>query len=697
MLHRVLLLRAALACALLAPATLPQGARPSGASAPLRGEDIVPTPLELAGKAIVPYPYFQTTRTFNEGEPIWIAIDPRSERGLARRTLDVHVLAHERLAAHMAGEKLGAPTLRVQVEGDDLRSNTFLVDPGTLSGKSDTDEHGTFVLGRGYDIVLDVDGNGRLDSTDRIDGGPQGAGLWVVEDFVTLSEGSLATGPYPVVEVLFDGGSGFLRQNVFYPRDVAALGELPLVVVSHGNGHNYTWYDHIGFQLASWGYVVMSHTNNTGPGIETASTSTLQNTELFLARLEDIGEGELVGHVDARRIAWMGHSRGGEGVVRAYRRLQLGTPLATLYTLDDIRLVSSIAPTDFLGPNSSNMGAAPYHLWTGGADADVNGCADCNICQTFHLLERADGSRFSTSLHGAGHGDFHNLEGSSSVANGPCRLGRPNTHAIMRGYLLPLLQFNLHGNVACLDYLTRQYEEFRATGTPDPNQPPFCAVVDLMYVPGPERERLVIDDFQSNSQRNQSSSGGQVARSSGLDDTLAEGRYDDLNTTFTANAADTMNGMTLAGPSDTSAGAVLSWNHSDEWLIFEVPADARDLRAWQALSFRGAQATRDPRTVAELGDLDFSVTLLDQGLHGSTIRIGAYGGGLEEPYQRNGCGTGFGWANEFETLRIPLADFRRAGTRLDLGNVVAIAFQFGPSFGSPAGRIALDEILLSRD
>ena len=60
------------------------------------------------------------------------------------------------------------------------------------------------------------------------------------------------------------------------------------------------------------------------------------------------------------------------------------------FTRQSILLVSSIAPTDFLGPNDSDMGAAPYHLWTGGADADVNGCADCDVCQTFHLLDRAD-------------------------------------------------------------------------------------------------------------------------------------------------------------------------------------------------------------------------------------------------------------------------------------------------------------------
>jgi hypothetical protein len=142
---------------------------------------------------------------------------------------------------------------------------------------------------------------------------------------------------------------------------------------------------------------------------------------------------------------------------------------------------------------------------------------------------------------------------------------------------------------------------------------------------------------------------------------------------------------------------VLEWNARDEWLLFEVPVGSRDLRDRAALTFRAAQSTRASATAAELGDLDFAVQLLDGHRRASTIRIGAYGGGIEEPYQRGGCGAGQGWANEFETLRIPLADFRRDGRALDLGDVVAVAFLFGPSHGSAAGRIGLDEILFTRD
>ena len=688
-------------CFLAALPTAQQG-RAGGSGTPEEVALALPTRRELAGRALPTFPHFQFTRSFNQGDTVRIAFDPKADPFLQKRTVDVYVIEHEDLLAHLAGRKLrsvlGRP-LTVKLGQEGVQENTFVLDAGRLAATAKTDAQGTYMLGKGYDVVVDMNVNAGLDSGDLVDGSLEEAGFYVLEDFVSFdSASSKATGPYDVTEVLFDGGSNFLQEDIYYPSAIAALGELPLIVVSHGNGHNYQWYDHLGYHMASWGYVVMSHANNTGPGIETASASTLRNTELFLGSLTTLAGGALDGHVDGHRIVWIGHSRGGEGVTRAHKRLADGTPLATLYTLDDIKLVSSIAPTVFLGPNVSDVGAVPYQLWTGGSDADVNGCADCDICQTFHLLERADAARFSLSLHGAGHGDFHD-GGGSSVASGPRLIGRKLTHQIMRAYFLPLVQYNLHGNRACLDYLTRQWEEFRALGAPYPGRGQDAeddfVVADLMFVPS--ANRLVLDDFQSQPAVTRSSSGGAVLASETLLPTLVEGLQNDANNAFTNNDVDPMNGMTFAGPGDVARGLVLEWNASDEWLSFEVPAANRDLTRWKTLSFRAAQTTRDTLTVLEELDLDFTLELVDANLRASAIRISAYGGGIEEPYLRRSCGTGRGWANEFETIRIALGDFLRDGAPLDLTNVAAITLRFGPSHGSAAGRIGLDELVLSAE
>jgi hypothetical protein len=160
-----------------------------------------------------------------------------------------------------------------------------------------------------------------------------------------------------------------------------------------------------------------------------------------------------------------------------------------------------------------------------------------------------------------------------------------------------------------------------------------------------------------------------------------------------------MNGMTAGGASDTTAGIVLGWSGADHFLAFEIPLGSRDLSRQGFVSFRACQSTRAVETSSEDADLVFSVALVDENGASSTIGTGVYGGGIEEPYQRTGCGgtSGPGWGNEFETIRVRIADFTRNGSPLDLEHVAKIEFRFGPSFGSGEGRIGMDDIVIARD
>jgi predicted dienelactone hydrolase len=126
-------------------------------------------------------------------------------------------------------------------------------------------------------------------------------------------------------------------QDLYFPTNIAAMGKLPIVVLGHGNGHNFQWYDHIGNHLASYGYVVVSHGNDTGPGSNSAASTTLGHTDAFINQAEAgaIAGGQLVGHIDARRIVWIGHSRGAEGVAIAYDRLFDATATPANYSRAD--------------------------------------------------------------------------------------------------------------------------------------------------------------------------------------------------------------------------------------------------------------------------------------------------------------------------------------------------------------------------
>ena len=76
----------------------------------------------------------------------------------------------------------------------------------------------------------------------------------------------------------------------------------------------------------------------------------------------------------------------------------------------------------------------------------------------------------------------------------------------------------------------------------------------------------------------------------------------------------------------------------------------------------------------------------------ASIDAHSYGDGIGQPYQRSGCGTGTGWATEFETFRIPLADFTRNGTGVDLTDIRYVAFFFGSNHGGGTGRVGLDQV-----
>jgi hypothetical protein len=630
---------------------------------------------ELAGNNISIYPYFEYVRAFNVDAAVRVGIDPFRFPGIVGETADIYVVEAKDAAQWSSDPGLtdvaGGP-LSVTFSGASIQENRWVVaTANTLEADAGAG------LGVGYDVVIDMNRNGLLDTPDYIDGLDSEAGFYMVHD-------TTQPGPYAVTEITYSGGS-WLGQDTYYPSNIASLGLLPLVVISHGNGHNYQWYDHIGNHLASYGYIVMSHENNTGPGIETASTTTLTNTDYILGNLGSIGGGVLDGHLDTHAITWIGHSRGAEGITRAYDRIFDGAYTPANFTRQDIVLLSSMLPTDFLRTPGSNPHDANYHLWTAAGDADVNGSAGTDLAQTFHLHDRATGYRQSTVVQGTGHAWFHD-GGGTSWFTGPCSIGETNTHLIQQGYFLPLLEHYVRGNIPAHDFLWRQYERFHPIGvdTTDP-----CIVVTHEYRNGAASGNFFIDDFQSSPSTLVSSSGGAITFTA---ENLTEGRLDDNNSSFSWTSGDPFNGATQCSSqgSDDSAGVVFDWTAADLYIEWEVIPAQRNLSDYRYLSFRAAQGTQHPNTLAVMGDLTFSVTLRDGSGTTSSINIGAYGGGLEQPYDRSG-----GWHNEMEVIRIRLTDFLNNNSGLDLSNVTAVRLDCGPSWGSSEGRIVVDELMLS--
>ncbi|MFZ2162720.1 MAG: hypothetical protein WAW02_10930 [Sideroxyarcus sp.] len=674
------------------------------------------TATELAGNSIINYPHFEYVKAINANDNVEIAIDPTRFPAIAGQTCDIYVVANKKTGQWDADITLTDVTPGgMQTEtfsATNIQSNTFQV-----AAANQLSADAGLGLGVGYDVVLDCNQDGQLNGDDYIDGRKNEAGFYMVHDTTAAGPKAVTKLTYninPAVATSLGIPAGFESQNLFFPTDVAGVkaatgANLPLVIVSHGNGHQYIWYDHIGNHLASYGYVVMSHKNNTGPGPVSASTTTLAHTDALIDQIAAgaiAGAGALTGNIDTDRIVWIGHSRGAEGVAIAYDRMFDGTYTPTNYVMANIKLIDSMLPTDFQGTGSTpccggdspstsigDPNDANYHLWTASGDSDVNGSAGAERVQTFHIHDRATGNKQSTVVQGTGHAWFHN-GGGSTYFTGPCSIGEPNTHLVLLGHLLPLVKRYVDDNIPSIDFLTRQYESFRPIGVPtgDP-----CIQVSHEYLdaspntPSSPQKTIIIDNYQSQFASGISSSGEPVTFNV---DNLTEDRLDDNNFDFIWNASDPFNGATQASATDTSRGVAFDWTGSDKFYEWTIPVDERNFTDNLFLSLRGAQGTRHPNTLAALGDLTFKITLRDgQPMPASSsISIGAFGGGFEEPYQRSG-----GWHNEMETIRIRLADFLNNGSNLDLTNIVAVRLDVGPAHGSPEGRIVIDDLMLSND
>ncbi len=634
---------------------------------------------ELAGHARAAYPWFQAVQSFHESGSIEVAVDPTRLPHLAGTTVDVYVVRARSTAEWANDASLadvrGAPDVHA-IGGTTIQKNTFaLASPFQLDGDAGAG------LGVGYDVVLDVDRDSLLGEGDVLDGGDH-PGLYCIRD-------TTEPGPYAVA-TFTNVASFFLTQLFYFPASIASLGEVPIVFVGHGWTHDYRWYGHIGDHLASYGYIVVSFRNDVGAGdpagTQSASLTTISNTDYVLGSLASLGGGILAGHVDAHRIVWMGHSTGGEAVVRAYSRVSSGSSVPANFGAGDVVLLSSIAPVNWLSPQTCSPGPADYHVFLGAADVDTSNEPIASYVQSLVNYERGRGDKQLVYVHGAGHEDFHDGPGASP-ADGPDLIGRAATHEVVKGYVLPLVELYAKGNPAAREFFTRMYDDFHPAGIA------ADVVIANEFEEAETAGSFVLDDFQSAPELDASSSGGAVVTNvTNLQEVLMR----DHDGSFAWTGTQPANGMTrsrFAG--DSSRCAVFDWGAgTPRFYELEVIAPMRDFSAREFLSFRVGQGTRHPQTVALDAPMSFVVTVRDGSGAASSIDFGV-AGRITRPYQRTGLGSGAGWANEFTTVRIRLADFLTNGSGVDLSDVAAVRFDFGPGFGSVRGRIGLDDIAVS--
>ncbi len=648
----------------------PLGVAEGGACAPASQPLATLDAPDLAGEPSADLPHLRTVDLFREDERVGVLVDPTLHLDRVGLGADVAIVAHRTpdewaLDNTLVDVSGGTEPLTVDV-ANPANARVIGWAPPTDGGNSDP---------VAYDVVVDWGKDGHLDPGDLIDGFGAQAGFWVAKD---LS----APGPYTPQMARTSGGN-WLDEEIWWPTDLPeALKPAPLIVISHGNGHDFRWYGFIGAHLASYGFVVMSHTNNTGPGILTASRTTLANTDWLLGHRDTALDGALMGLIDPHRIGWIGHSRGGEGVVRAFQRLAGGAEPFTVtnYTLDDIKAITSIAPTVFDGIKKASPGDRPYMLMNGGADGDVTGGADCPLCQSFRIASVGLDDVVMATFHGASHNVFHDGVNSFDEGIGPNRLSRDQLHPSELTYLLSFFSWEVKGNEAYREVFSRNPNGWRPVGIPVDN------TVAVSLRDAPDAGSWWVDDYQNDDGNEVSTSGGTV-EAAGLD--LLEGMFDDRDMQFGWNGNDLMNGMTLVSGDGWERGIVMRWTTDANYT--ERLTAPLDVTGFREVAMRVSQMTRSPGTVALSGQLSFVVEMEDADGHTVSRNTSEYGG-VTDPYPRDGLGAGQGWANEWNSVRIPLRDFRGEGQGLDMTRIVAVRLKFGESVGSPTGQIGFDDL-----
>jgi pimeloyl-ACP methyl ester carboxylesterase len=646
-----------------------------------QGCPVDPIGLQMAGVPLAEYPFFEATRAFNSGDTVYLAIDPDRFPAVIGQTGDVYVVASKTEAQWASDPSLTDVRGLPQEHTFDALS---IADAGVaLTGSESLASANGLNISTGYDVVVDFDGDGQLGDGDFIDGlGVLPADANGFSVFTDISE----MGPLTPVMIDSSSSRGVLRLN--YPAEIASLGPLPIVVIVHGGGHDYRWYDYLQEQLSSWGWVSISVQNDFGG----TGNRPLQHTDALIGEQATIAGGVLNGLIDSSRIVWIGHSLGGRECNIGSERLSEGTFTPANYSADDMVLVSSIAA------NSSGGGAfeaAPgdinFHMIWGSADGDISGSPSSFGGQTipFRNYDRAFGNKHSTYVHGADHNVFNCCGFRNFMGPVSTEIGREEAQQIAKATWTALIKHYGEGNGDAIDYVTRAWDSFKPLGVMD------GTTLVHMYRPSTvDADSRVIDDFQSNPSLTMSSSGGGVTINVS---NATEVRQADTNGALTWIGSEPSNGMNYAHlASDTSAGLVFDFTGPSS-IEFQVLPALGDVSGYDHLSFRTCQGTRHPNTIAQLAPLTFNVTLVDGSGATSTIHTGAYQAGASEPYQRTGAGTGTGWQNEYGTIRLRLTDFLAQNSGVDLSNVAAIRFEFAQGSGSTIGRLGLDEIEFTVD
>jgi hypothetical protein len=485
-----------------------------------------------------------------------------------------------------------------------------------------------------------------------------------------------ATGPLAVTREEYDYGNlaftptGFpsaveLKASVHYPTGLPG-GPYPLIVFLHGRHvtcyrgtttalrwpcrntetviPSYQGYDYIAQTLASNGYIVISISangisafdNNVNDLGMQARAELIQRHLQQWSTFNTVGAApfgtKFVGKVDLTRVGTMGHSRGGEGVVKhfVYNASQ-GSPYG-------IKAVFPLAPVDFNRPIANNVPLSvvlPYcdgdvndnqgvHFYD---DARYNVAGDATPKHTIQVMG-GNHNYFNTiwtpGLFPAGGADDWTAFTTGGSGDAQCGTGTGNhrlTAAQQRGvglaYVSAVMRAYVGGESQFIPYLT---------GEAAP--PPSAQTTDLhvsYHAPDTAATRRDVNRLLTSTNLTTNTLGGATTQTGLTPHDLCGGPAPQPPQCLPTTQATTRQPHTV--PSARSSATGLSqlrtgWSALTAVYSNDLPTGSRDVSSFKWLMFRVSVNFADTRNAAGAAQ-NFTVVLTDGTGATSSVAVGS--------------------------------------------------------------------------
>lgn len=495
---------------------------------------------------------------------------------------------------------------------------------------------------------------------------------------------NLAGGPFPVIVFLhgrhatcFKGGGGG-----------SALLQWPCTANNSQPIPSFQGYDYVSEVLASHGYVVVSVSANGINAVDNfvfdlgafARAELIQTHLDILRTFNTTGAApfgtKFVGKFDLTRVGTMGHSRGGEGVVRhQILNTELGSPYG-------VKAVFPLAPVDF---NRFVVNNAALNVLLPYCDGDVSDLQGVHFYDDARYNRPGDQSpKHYELVMGANHNFYNTVWSPSSPfpgsandwlafvpggnADPQCGKGKGSqrlTEAQQRGtglaYMTAFFRAYVGGETQFLPILTGDAP------------PPASAQTNNLFVsyhaPDNPELRLDVNRLLNNTSLTVNRLGGAVTQTALTPYELCGGNDPQPPACLPDQPNARQPHTTPSARSDARGLSQLKtgWNNLTGNYRNELPNTFKDVSGFQALQFRVAVNFADERNLAGLAQ-NFRVLLTDVTGSTASVRVSDVSSALFFPPGSVGPVPKL----VLNTVRIPLSAFGG----VNLHNIRAVEFTF---------------------